>query len=378
MPAMKKILLSLSMLLGMNALYAQTTVTNSIFLNGGDTLVRSVTVNSGSLTITPPASNAQSWDMSFLTTDATLYDSVRYASAGMAFSDFPNTEIILPVLGFGQGYVDVDTSAMTMIGAGLELFGMAFVAPFSNPQILQTAPLTYGTTNNDTHALLFAQHIDSVPGLRQLIDQMGLPVSPDSIRLNVDGTTDMTVDAYGTLTMFDSTYNVLRQKVEIINETKIEVFVPAFGSGFWLDVTSTVSGMLPFPLNDTTFRYDFLTEGSKIPVVRVNMLGNGSTIRDIEFKGYNENTAVFNTPLREITVFPVPANDFIQVNSSEINEAYNLQIVDAMGRVILKKQNISDRQLQLNISELPQGNFWLMLTNEKGKMIAGKQITIVR
>ena len=375
---MKKIILCLSLIMGISALKAQTTITNSIFLTAGDTLERSFTVATGGITITPPASNAQSWNMSFLTTDATLLDSVRFASAGVSFSSFPNTEIILPVAGFGQGYVDVDATAMTMVGASIDLMGLTFVSPFVNTQTLQTAPLSYGTTLNDTHSLRFATHVDSVQGLRMLIDQLGLPVSPDSIRLNISGTSELIVDAFGDVTLFDSTYTVLRQKVEVINATTIEAYVAAFGSGFWLDVTSTIAGQLPIPLNDTTFRYDFLREGSKIPVVRINMDGTGTSIRDIEFKGYNENTAINSLELKEITVFPNPANELISINTTEINETFNVQIVDAMGRVIYKATNLNDNNVQIDVRDLPVGNFVLLLNSEKGKLLAVEKVSIQR
>ena len=375
---MKKIILMFSLFAGMLSLKAQTTITNSIFLAPGDTLVRSLTANTAGVTITPPASNAQNWNMSFLTTDATLFDSVRFASAGVSFSSFPNTEIILPVAGFGQGYVDVDTSAMTMVGASIDLMGLTFVSPFVNTQKLQTAPLSYGTTLNDTHTLRFATHVDSVQGLRMLIDQLGLPVSPDSIRLSINGTSELIVDAFGDLTLFDSTYTVLRQKVEVINATTIEAYVAAFGSGFWLDVTNTIASQFPIPLNDTTFRYDFLKEGSKIPVVRINMDGTGTSIRDIEFKGYNENTAVNTLELKEITVFPNPAKEQIAVNCTEINETFNIQVVDAMGRVIYKSENFNENTVQLDVRELPAGNFVLLLNAENGKLLAVKKISIQR
>jgi hypothetical protein len=375
---MKKIILCLSLMMGISALKAQTTITNSIFLAAGDTLERSITVATGGITITPPASNAQSWNMSFLTTDATLLDSVRFASAGVSFSSFPNTEIILPVAGFGQGYVDVDATAMTMVGASIDLMGLTFVSPFVNTQTLQIAPLSYGTTLNDTHSLRFATHVDSVQGLRMLIDQLGLPVSPDSIRLNINGTSELIVDAFGDVTLFDSTYTVLRQKVEVINATTIEAYVAAFGSGFWLDVTSTIAGQLPIPLNDTTFRYDFLREGTKIPVVRINMDGTGTSIRDIEFKGYNENTAINSLELKDITVFPNPANEQITINSSSITETYQMQIVDAMGRVIYNASNLNDSNVQIDVRDLPVGNFVLLLSTEKGKLLAVEKISIQR
>jgi hypothetical protein len=374
---MKKTLLFACLLLTLG-LNAQTTVTNSIFLTGGDTLERSVTVNIGTATVTPPASNAQNWDMSFLTTDFTVVDSVRYAASGMAYNDFPTTEIIVSVIGFGQGYVDVDTNSMTMIGAALELFGLSFVAPFSNPQTLQTAPLTYGSTTNDTHAMIFSQHVDSVPGLRDLINQLGLSVNPDSIRLNLTGTTNLQVDAYGDLVMFDTTYDVIRQKSVVMNDIKIEIWVPAFGSGFWVDITSTVSGMLPFPLKDTTYRYDFLTEGSKIPVVRFEMDPTGTNINSIEFKGYNESTSVFNTAaLKEVSVFPNPTSNILNIKN-EIEGNFNLTIIDGMGRVLVRKNDLNGELVQLNLSEMPQGNFYLILSDKNGQLLSRKTISVIK
>jgi hypothetical protein len=377
---MKKIIIFTFLLFGATA-FAQTTVTNSIFPAAGDTLLRSTTVNIGAATVTAPSATAQNWDLNFLSTDAILLDSVRYASAGMAFSNFPNTEIILPVIGFGQGYVDITATDMTMVGAGLDIMGLAIVAPFSNPQTIQQAPLTYGTPQiSDTHSLLFAQHIDSLPGLRQVIDGFGLPVSPDSIRLKLDGSSNLLIDAYGTLTIADSTYDVLRQRVRILNEIKIEVFVPAFGTGFWLDVTDNIGSSLPFPLNDTTNRYDFWTEGSIVPVARFNMDSNNDFIQSIEFLGYKEPTGITNSQkLTEISVFPNPANNLIIVQAEGLSEEiFDLQIVDAMGRMIYKVQNLSSSTQTLSTAEIPQGNFWMILTTKNGKLLARKALTIAR
>jgi hypothetical protein len=377
---MKKIIIFTFLLFGATA-FAQTTVTNSIFPAAGDTLLRSTTVNIGAATVTAPSATAQNWDLNFLSTDAILLDSVRYASAGMAFSNFPNTEIILPVIGFGQGYVDITATDMTMVGAGLDIMGLAIVAPFSNPQTIQQAPLTYGTPQiSDTHSLLFAQHIDSLPGLRQVIDGFGLPVSPESIRLKLDGSSNLLIDAYGTLTIADSTYDVLRQRVRILNEIKIEVFVPAFGTGFWLDVTDNIGSSLPFPLNDTTNRYDFWTEGSIVPVARFNMDSNNDFIQSIEFLGYKEPTGITNSQkLTEISVFPNPANNLIIVQAEGLSEEiFDLQIVDAMGRMIYKVQNLSSSTQTLSTAEIPQGNFWMILTTKNGKLLARKALTIAR
>ena len=191
---------------------------------------------------------------------------------------------------------------------------------------------------------------------------------------------NLLIDAYGTMTIADSTYDVLRQRVRILNEITIEVYVPAFGSGFWLDATSTIGGQLPFPLNDTTNRYDFWTEGSIVPVARFIMDANNDFIQAIEFLGYKEPTGTTNSQkLTEIPVFPNPANNLIIVQAEGLSEEiFDLQIVDGMGRVIYKVQNLSSSTQTLSTAEIPQGNFWMILTSKNGKLLARKALTIAR
>jgi hypothetical protein len=82
--------------------------------------------------------------------------------------------------------------------------------------------------------------------------------------------------------------------------------------------------------------------------------------------------------LKEIAVFPNPANEVISISTTEINETFNLQIVDAMGRVIYKATKLNDSNVQIDVRELPVGNFVLLLNSEKGKLLAVKKISITR
>ena len=357
-------------------LNAQTTISNSIFLAGGDSLERSFTSNIRSATITAPSATAQTWDFTFLTSSSTLLDSVRFASSGNNYANFPNSEIIVPIAGFGEGYVDVTNTKMEIIGGALNFFGQSFYSTFSNPQTLQTAPLNYNTTTNDTHTLTFGQNIDSIPGLRALVDSftstLPIPIRADSFRIRITGTTNLNVDAFGTINLPNTTHNVLRQKVVVKNQIKIEL--KAF---IWIDITNQIAGQLPIPLNDTTFRYDFLVEGSKVPLVRCNMDGSGTTINNIEFKDNYVIGVTRIEDLKEFNVYPNPASNNINIETENIGlDNFNVTIVDAMGRVLLKRNNLTGNNNQISVSELPKGTFWMVISNQDGVMYARKTISV--
>jgi hypothetical protein len=378
---MRKILLFAALLLSFVS-NAQITITNALFPVGGDTLSRSFTVNVASASVTPASGTAQNWDFSALSTDGNLFDSVRYASSGTSFSAFPNTEIILPFAGFGEGYADVTSTEVTIVGGSLNLTGIPLTAPFNDPQIVQTAPITYNTVVNDPFELQLAINIDSVPGLRPVIDtfltQLPIPgLSADSLRFTVSGTTELNADAFGTCVMFDSTYDVIRQKVKIQSEIIIEIRLVSFIGAFWQDITSTVASQIPFPLNDTTFRYDFWTPSSKVPVVRMNMNTRGTIIEDIEFKGNNPTGITELSSLKDVELYPVPAQSTINLKADNLGvDKFNVQIIDAIGQSVYKQQNLTSGIHQLPVSELAQGTYWLTIRADNGKLLARKSLTI--
>jgi hypothetical protein len=165
---------------------------------------------------------------------------------------------------------------------------------------------------------------------------------------------------------------VLRQKVVIKNQIKIEL--KAF---LWIDITNQIAGQLPIPLNDTTFRYDFLVDGSKVPLVRCNMDGSGTTINDIEFKDNYVIGVSRIEDLKEFNVYPNPASSNINIETENIGlDIFNVTIVDALGRVLLKRNNLTGNNNQISVSELPQGTFWMVISNQDGVMYARKTISV--
>ncbi len=377
---MKQILTILALLVTSWA-GAQITVSNAIFLAPGDVLERSFTTNVGAVVVSPASATAQAWDYSFLTTDMMISDSILPASDGSAYAQFPTADILGTIAGFIETYTDVTTTEMTNIGASVEFFGFQFVSPFLNTQVIQTAPLDYNTTSNDNFSVAFAAHIDSIPFLRDLIDSLiTFPgVTTDSIRLRVTGNTNMLVDAFGTCVAYDSTYEVLRQRVITTTDIKIDVRATTFLGSNWQDITPLVGSQLPFPLTDTMYRYDFIAEAIKQPIVRLNMDATGTTVESAEFRGDNPVSVRWTETLKEISLYPNPAQELLQIDSKLLNgEQFQVQIIDLMGRTLLQQNNLQGDLQQISITELPQGTYYLLLRSNSGVLIAQEPFVIVR
>ena len=190
----KYLLLSLLSWFTIGSSIGQITYTSISFPQAGDVLAISTAVDS-MLTITPPSATATAWDFSQLTAVTTNYDTIQAASSGAFYAQFPNSDILQPLLGqVGVSYTEVTATQIERIGGGFEILGISFINSFANTHITQTVPLTYNDMASDAYAFRFSEHIDSVPFLRQLIDSLvsGLPfgLSPDSIRIAIDGDED--------------------------------------------------------------------------------------------------------------------------------------------------------------------------------------------
>lgn len=368
--------------------FGQITYTSASFPQPNDVLYTSTTIDS-MLTITPPSATATAWDFSHFVALNTRIDTIRPASDGADFAMFPTTEVLEPLFGqVGIVYTDVTTTKIERIGGGLEVLGLSFVAPYANTHITQVVPLTYGNTMTDTYILRYGEHIDSIPFLRQILDSLvTLPggLKPDSIRFSMVGTEVLNVDAWGTCQMMDSIYDVLRQKATNNYELKIEarIVVPFLGAQ-WINVTTFLQ--LPFPTKATTVRYDFLAEGIKQPLVRLNRDSADLITVGIEFlvDTFLKDSTIAVRYLEnelDVQIFPNPAQEVIQVQMKANDvpaNGYNLLVVDMLGRVVLNEQAIKSEHHQVKVATIPNGNYVLVLRDKTGQILKREQVEILR
>lgn len=376
----KYVLLSLLSWFMTGSSIGQITYTSISFPQAGDVLAISTAVDS-MLVVSPPSATATAWDFSQLTAVTTNYDTIQAASTGSAYAQFPNTDILQPFLGqVGTTYTDVTATQMERIGGGFEFFGVSFINDFDDTHVTQIVPLNYNDMASDVYAFRFSQHIDSVPFLRQIIDSLasGLPfgLSPDSIRIAIDGDEDREVDAWGTCAMADSTYNVLRQKIVTEFEVKFEISVTAFGNTLWVNVGDFAQ--LPFPTAGTTVQYNYLSEGIKQPIVSITLDSAETVVTNIEFLDTIINNPPNTIDIRylqnEISakIYPNPAqqNVQVQVASEDIpTHGYDLTVVDLLGRIVLSTSNVQNEIHTLNIHDIANGHYILVMRNQKGEII---------
>lgn len=384
----KYLLLSLLSWFMIGSSMGQITYTSISFPQAGDILSVSTAVDS-TLVITPPSATATAWDFSQLTAVNTNYDTIQAASTGSFYTQFPNTDILQPLLGqVGVAYTDVTATQIEQIGGGFEILGISFINNFANTHVTQIVPLTYNDVASDVYAFRFSEHIDSVPFLRQLIDSLvsGLPfgLSPDSVRIAIDGDEDRTVDAWGTCAMADSTYDVLRQKVVTEFEVKFEVSVnvPFLGNQ-WVNVANFIQ--LPFPTNGTIVQYNFLSEGVKQPLVSLTLDSAETTITNIEFLDTTINNPPNTIDVRYLedeiaaNIYPNPAqqNVQVQVASADIpNNGYNLFVVDMLGRVVWSASAIHTENYGFNVSSIANGHYIVVLRNQLGKVLKSAPLEV--
>lgn len=376
----KYVLLSLLSWFIIGSSIGQITYTSISFPQAGDVLAIS-TAEDSTLIMTPASATATAWDFSQLTAITTNYDTIQASSTGSAYAQFPNSDILQPFLGqVGTTYADVTATQIERIGGGFEFLGISFINDFANTHVTQIVPLTYNDMASDVYAFRFSQHIDSVPFLRQIIDSLasGLPfgLSPDSIRIAIDGDEDRIVDAWGTCAMADSTYAVLRQKVVTDFEVKFEISVNAFGNNIWVNVATFAQ--LPFPTEGTTVQYNYLSEGIKQPLVSITMDSAETEITNIEYLDTTINNPPNTIDVRYLqneisaNIYPNPAqqNVQVQVASEDIpTNGYNLIVVDLLGRIVLSESNVQNENHTLNLNRIANGHYILVMRNQKGEII---------
>lgn len=370
---------------------AQITLTNSIFPQAGDVYTYSkADITTSTFPLTAPSAQAQTWDFRAAITDQVIVDSIKAASTGLNAASFPTADIIQPLLpGLGgTAYIDVTNTAVTRIGAGIEIMGMSFVAPYSNSHILQEAPLSINTSKSDTYAVSYQDDVDNVPMLRQLIDQYAgsLPISPDSLRISIAGTRQTQIDAHGTVKLYDGDYPVLRQRVYETMGLKIEAKVQISSLvGYWMDATSLLVSQLPtaIPTSDTTLYYDYLAEGTRQFIARQEMSADGLTLENFYFKGQNTTPVGINqvnNNIQQIAIFPNPSKNFVNINleSFEASE-YTVQIVSLDGRIAATYNNIIGAQIQtLNITSIQNAGLYIcQVLNNAGQVIAMQKMNIL-
>ncbi len=385
----------IALFIGVIAMNAQITVTNSVFPTVGMDLNRNIVNGLGRIDITPAGPN-QTWDMADLQGTNADY-TVQAASTGNAFATFSTADIILPEIGgiAGDGYVEVDANQMSTIGvvATLDGFVTDAVVPLTSPRVDLQTPMNYGDMSSGSYGFQIALDPHNPPGteLDSLItaleaDAGGL-VTIDSIRVTFTTNSTSEVDAWGALTTPSGTYDVLRlKKVDTTNVT-LDVKITVFGipNVLWQDpadpngLNIDPSG-LPFVGLDTIYTYEFWNNNESQPILKANTEADGTTASYGQYKTFNTNTnSVFQN--YDVRAYPNPAIDnfTLEMNGFE-NGEYSLKLYNIIGKNI---KNVpfrieGDTEINIATSDLDAGTYIYRIVDNDNQSLLTQRIIVVK
>lgn len=376
---MKKITLLLVCLAATVQLWAQQppVLSNASFPTAGEIWEFSNDL-APSVGITAAGPN-QTWNYSALNSDATRYDTIKAASSGSAYANYPNTEILYPLLGgFVETYADVSSTEVVTVAGSVDFLGTIIDAPFIDSRIIKVAPLGYQDVLSDASQLGITIAVADYPMLDTFIQNANLPINPDSLRFSLRSQRSMEVDAWGDLTIGDSSYTVLRQRVDEEIGITIEAYVAIGSFGTWADVTNLLLGLLPTPIpaSDTLFYYDFLAEGYAQPIARFNMNPEDTTVNDVEFRGQNVGTT--NTrvapSLAEWQAFPNPALEYCSWELPAEAEVAYVQVFDVLGRPVLRQSVNGQSLFRLSTADWQPGHYIVRFYDAQNRPLSQSRI----
>lgn len=252
------------------AAFAQITVTNATFPAAGDTLRMAVDYSPSVINVvyTPPGFGL-TWDLSGLQAAETKNFVYRPAAAGLVGGQVPGAELVMtsPPNPAEYYYNVTGTEFALQAYHGIAPYDVTTSQVFAYlpPLRERAAPLNFFDIRVSSSGILkYLLPSDFPPALIA-----GLPFTADSLRYRVAVNSLESVDAYGTMTIPDGSYSVLRQKRTAYRETRLDAKVPPLG---WLDVTDIALqyGFAGLGV-DTTVTFDFYNDAQKTPIASVQL-----------------------------------------------------------------------------------------------------------
>lgn len=335
--------------------FAQITITDSDFSDGGDTALISLATDPN-IDYASTGTNF-TWDFSSLTHDSQEikeYFNISSASflanftfGTFAASDYQATNFaassaipldqiggILPVnISDVSLFSKVSSNAITSVGYGVTVEGTEIPFKSDTIETRYELPLNYG----DTYSSRGYSNLDMNPVYNGIWRQYRQRTS--------------VVDGWGTITTPFGTFDALR-----IDHTITEVdsvFIEAFGTGFWVE--------LPIP---DSHDYEWWTNGQKEPLLKItvsDVLG-AQTVTAIEYRDiYRGADAAVNELEANFKLYPNPTTDVLIVDG-EFTEV-NFNVVDLKGGVV-KSGVLSKSNSKIYVDDLPQGGYQLILLSE--------------
>lgn len=367
-----------------SSLQAQITLNDSYLPVIGDTLFISF---ADSLATVDLIGNGgpHNWDFSQLTAAGSAERIVETLDLNTQDAVFAAADFKIQITALSTNYYQRSGDVINLIGnrgeAGF-IPDFTLDTPFNPPYLDRKAPLSLFDQEQSTSNIIVAFSVDSLPQL--ILDLGGAILSSfDSLRFNTVIMRNDLVDAHGMLTVDGATYPVLRERRAEERMVKLEAklgFLP------WSDITPLIIQAAPqigelINAENSIVTYQFWSNDHVEPIATVITEGDGSTIRDINFKTNRLPSSVQNNflPSSQIKMYPNPAQSWVRFEAEGLQRGrYSLQINNVLGRRMLSKEidSTGDLQLDLDVSQLPSGIYLYSLINSRGRIMATKRLLV--
>lgn len=359
---------------------AQISVTDATFPVLGDTL-RLATDHSpvGINALTPPGGN-QAWDFSSLQADLTHEFVYKAASEGSASSSFPGADLFVTFDNDTEAYFNVTTNnfeRLATLGPDPAGIGLTLLNVFNPPITERKAPLAFFDISQQSTGMLLPLHPAAFP----TVFIQNLPVTVDSLRFRVAWSMLEVVDAWGTLTIPNGNFDVLRAKHTEYRESRLDAKVPPLG---WLDITDIAlnTGLAPGLGVDTTVTYHFYNNVAKEPIAVVTLDNGQSQAIQVVYKNVEVTTSVGDKPTPNdpvIWAYPNPATDYVCFECFNLPaDTYALRLFDVTGRAVWSNTNLlpRNRSIRVELEHLEKGIYFYRLEDLKGRIVGANRLVV--
>ena len=85
----------------------------------------------------------------------------------------------------------------------------------------------------------------------------------------------------------------------------------------------------------------------------------------------DENDAITKAAFK---VYPNPATSFVNISVPAANAKYTVKVYDVNGKAVIAQVS-TQSNIQLTVSKIPAGNYFVRITNEDGKEVYNGRFT---
>ncbi len=375
---MKKIILTAFTGLFAVAVQGQVVITQADFGSPGDNLsIGNDTIVAGSI-VAGAAGTGQTWNFSALVPDA-IEDLNFVDPAGLpAYGDFPTSNISFQQFG-ADAYINKSANGVELLGLAGQIMGAPFpvTAPVTPSQTLMLFPAQVGVNFQDT------SEIDVVIDISTQAGSYGI----DSARFHRIFYTEHNIDAEGSLTIPLGTYNAIRDKIDETTIDSVWIYSPNGNVLFgiqqgWQLIPGLVAGFIGLDGGvtvATTRNYRWFAANSKYYLVDLEVDPTNDAPMGARYQadpstlpsGVDEEVYANNN----ITVFPNPATDVVNVMVKDLKGNATIALFDATGRQV-SSSALTANQTAISTNGLTNGLYLYRVTASNGTMLKTGKVLV--